>query len=415
MDLALSSRVHGIRAAAPLRATTLLLCVFALLESVRLPYDDWYLFVKVFGWLLGGTFLIESIRHPIRPTGEIYAYGGFLLTCALSAFPPLDADWFTTTITTTVQVFVLFLVASSACRSENAVRLCLSMAGIGIAVVVWQAFQEGAITEALTEGARATPEHINANGFGRMLVTATAILMYWFMRQNTQWRRAAILGLMAGAAVLTVLSGSRFSLSGLVLLYGGWLGWVYRRELMRRPAVVVMIVIAALWLGTSFFALTSDLAMGARMGEVREAGGVMGAESLAPRLWLYEVAMKTLQEHPVAGLGFGSVREVTEGWPGHSDFVEVAIQGGLIGLAFYYGVFLMVLRRLERARRRAGDLLQKRNAALLEVLIVVTAFLALGAPIYTGKLPWILIGCASGYATFLLETNGVKKTIPRTA
>jgi O-antigen ligase len=213
-------------------------------------------------------------------------------------------------------------------------------------------------------------ELIGARSFGLFALLGVAHFL-------AQWRYGRRSGLL-WASVLTFLIGvshSRLALGIAIALFP--LAQLPTRRLRR---LVKMIIVSCVTIGLSYAAfqyfdalrerfLTGDLAL--RIGSV----GI----NVSGRLTFWRVTMDSLSEHPIAGKGAGSTEGLIESvfldirHP-HSDYLRIAHDYGLIGLALWIVSMIALLLLLWRSWRLADSVGRRPATLQLSAFLALVAF-----------------------------------------
>jgi O-antigen ligase len=279
------------------------------------------------------------------------------------------------------------------------------------------------IAEQLRGGQRLSGMARNANSFAILMVYATACLAYfWMLPTRTFWLRWVKRGLIAVCAALmmygTILSGSRKGALAMVLLYLLWIFFCYRRDLARKPALLVTVIFAAILLaGTIWgYVQTSDLGRrfdlavdGYRRGGI--AGGLGDARSS-----LYGDAMNMIKKNPVAGVGIGCFQlRSSTGLVAHSEYAEIAADTGLVGAGIYFSWYVVFWIRLGRIRKWAKnkDRVVWQTAGLTCAMFLVICAMNFGSWIYPSKTAFLFLGSFMGYSMML--SRSIRETQHTTA
>jgi O-antigen ligase len=213
--------------------------------------------------------------------------------------------------------------------------------------------------------------------------------------------RASLLGTVASfllvlAIVFSTARGVWLALLTMAVALG-----IVRRD--RRTLVALAAIALAAGIG---FALAPDLRALAR-NMFSQGGDNRG------RVAIYEANLAIIRAHPVLGLGFGrykaAARPFYDAHPkadrrshAHNNYLQVAAEAGLVGLAAFALVFAVALRKGWTALARAPDAMAWTVAAGAWVGIV--AFLAGGMTQYTfgdnevALTMWMCLGVLMGAA-----------------
>jgi putative inorganic carbon (hco3(-)) transporter len=216
-----------------------------------------------------------------------------------------------------------------------------------------------------------------------------AIYAIFYERRLIRW--VGVAALFAGTTGLLILSARTFYLG---LIFASLLLATYvltRRPAQRSPEyaralTTYFLVLALAAAGFSavqaaFYpdAARESLNVGARLGTVAQ----MGDASNRARLDAWHWSLQLMHENPGLGVGVGNWRiaaleHENQGSPhyfymyrAHNDFLETAADRGLLGGAFFLGIFLAVLALAVRSMRRSTVQVEVYRGSLLAALGVL--------------------------------------------
>lgn len=231
----------------------------------------------------------------------------------------------------------------------------------------------------------------NPNSLGILCLWGLAgCLHFWSGSGWRVWWRRPLLVAAAGALLITIiLTASRKSLLGVILLVAGWAWFCYRRVVMRNLWVTICLLglCGGLYVFTEFV-LESTLA-GKRFERVTAEDEKRGG--LTIRLMMYEDGLAMFWSSPLQGVGLNQSRFYSRsGSYTHSDLMEVFSGTGLVGGALYLITLGLLWRRLWRVHK-SPDFRDSRSAGLGLAVLVVYLVVGLGAPMYHSTLTWSLM------------------------
>jgi hypothetical protein len=386
----------------PLNLLVLLVGPFIVAACSVAYLEGWNYAVRGLGVVLAAAFILRAVfsRTGIAPESVLYlAWVGWCLVPGVGGLinPPLFWEhWFTL-----VQVLVLIAILAGFVENRRSLSFCLGSLLCAVFIVGMYGILSGEWRHAEQHGERVTSLTLNANAFGYSLLLATMSLAYfWTAQPGTKpFRRLLLIcGLVLCAAGIWA-SGSRKAVLSLVLFYPMWIWFCYRTEVVRRPAMLIFVVMI---LASGAVALSlgmKDSATGERFIETwelmtgrRTRGG--GSE----RLVLYGDAIRVFLANPVFGIGMGQFIYLSRlVHASHSEIMEVATGSGLPGLILYFGIIVVFWRRCGRIARWSGDPDEARLARLFRVCVVVLFLIALGRTNYANKEHWVFMASLIGY------------------
>lgn len=365
---------------------------------------------KGFGILLLLTYIAHMYRRRLHACPEVKIYLAWLLWTTMGVFGLTtfaEKFFFWERLLTIYQVWALMLIVSGFVRSQRTLSFVLLMFLLGAIIVGGYSWMTGEFRRVASQVRYGRVEGLagNANSFAILMVYATACLGYfWMLPTRSFWARLMKRVLLVQIALLlmygTMLSGSRKGALALVLLYAAWVFFCYRRDIVRKPVVLVTVVIAAAIgiIAVVGYIQTSEL--GRRFQQSFEGfrtGGVSGGLGDA-RSRLYRAAGRMIAENPFTGVGLDCFRVHSGmGAPAHSEYAEIPADTGLVGAAIYFSWYIVFLVRLIKIRKWTQDPLQWKITGLALAMFLVVCILNFGAWIYHSKVAFLFLGCFWGY------------------
>jgi O-antigen ligase len=336
--------VGGFPAAYLMMALSLLLLgwLAAARPRVEIGAEGW--------WLLVGFVLLAGV---FAGNGTLAYAANFLM---LALVPLLTAA-----------------LRANAAQSNADLMARLSLAGVGIAAAV-------ALYQVAVEG------RPRAAGIGSDEIwSATAALTIGWLTliglpaARGRWRFAYLFGPALGVMVV-MLSGSRGPMLAVPILFG--VAFAMLRGHRRWLAVLLVAVSGLVY----FWPDTSRLTSIATIGKELATGVPLTDGSFDVRKGLLDAGWAAFKMSPWTGYGWSRFAEATAPWTGrlqwversdafhlHSDPLNFAVAGGVVGLAAYLAI---ILAPVAGAWRTPAD--SQRVARRLGVAILVAAYLGCG-------------------------------------
>jgi O-antigen ligase len=192
--------------------------------------------------------------------------------------------------------------------------------------------------------------------YGYYVVTATVFFLTYLIishRSLTRWNRAVLIAATAGGLVASALCNSRGPILALVV------GLITAGFLLGKWRWVVSVLAT---LGLLLFVFSPDLP---RVFFDRFQNDLT-TDNSAGRLFIWSHSLEIAKEHPVFGCGPGNFptayaeqlgSDSTSGVQGHAhnDFLHQAAAGGIPALGLFLLLWIVVVGRLWRVRRLAGN------------------------------------------------------------
>ena len=189
--------------------------------------------------------------------------------------------------------------------------------------------------------------------FSHYLTIGFALSLSLAATARLAWRRVVFLGIAVASMACNLFT---YSAGGLV----GMLGAVAALITLRRSGKLLALVLAVLLV----IALVAPPALWNKVERLMTGRAL----TTAARLVTYQQAFMVISDHPLFGLGWGSIRTSLEGeyrlsradpvaFTAENYFLQRAVALGLVGLALYLGlwvVFVSNVRALGRARTANG-------------------------------------------------------------
>lgn len=358
---------------------------------------------KGIGWILALAYAMHIFRRRTRIPGELYVYLAWFLwaggTGALITTVPI---LFWGKLQTVFQIMVLLAILSGFTQNRKVLSFNLVMFLIAAFIVCGLSFASGEYRRAETGDERLAGT-LGANGFGIVMVMATACMAYLWMlptRFGKGLKYALLIPGMAVSAVTIVLSGSRKSLVGLALFYVAWVFYCYRKQMFKSGRILIVVFLGIGLGGYGIYRVSRGTQLADRMtrtwqfltGEGDRGGG-------EERLELYRIAGEVIAEHPLVGVGLDHYKLHSAGISAHSEYAEITADTGLIGAALYFPWYFILWWRCGKIRKWSLDPNEYHIAGLIRALIVVLLVFGFGAWFYDNKFSWIVMGSLIGYST----------------
>lgn len=190
--------------------------------------------------------------------------------------------------------------------------------------------------------------HPNVLGF--YLVLSIAIFAGFLSDMNRAWRQRAVVGL-APLVLVLLLTSTRGAWLGLVILFAT-LGVFYARKWL---VTALIIVVSLMFFGPAINRLSMET-VGIDLDRFPVVARVIDRHSdessLEWRFKLWSEMRYKADERPLFGHGLGvfpilreqRVRGYFEGTEAHNDYLRLAVETGMLGLAAYLVLILALLR-----------------------------------------------------------------------
>jgi O-antigen ligase len=324
------------------------------------------------------ALLVYRFREEfLAPPVEIRWFGAFVVWSLAGLLNAVDLGMYWRVFRLVAQIAILMLAIYVVVRRTRVSRPLLWGFVIAALSYVARSFFTGEFNTIEGAGYPALGGSIGPNGYAFvLLIGITALLLLW-RPEMALWRQGAMAMLGTLLAANLVLTASRKAFGALVLMLLFWAVWCVRRRLAHLRLQTVLGVAGGL--GLLFMLVTSvqGTFLENRLTRVRDDPELQ----LKHRRTLYDEGLDMIRSYPVAGVGLGNflAHSPSEGYA-HSDALEVAATTGIVGLLIYGGMYLALIRRLWRLRRRLRDRQALYQLDLVFVFLVCQGLISLGRP-----------------------------------
>lgn len=308
--------------------------------------------------LFRGTVLAYSLF------GLMLAYLLWLFIVAFNSKVPYTSMM---TLATLANLPVLYLVATNTptfAEIWKYLRTVLFVTGVFFAL--WGL---GQATHDVWYGAVVGPLH-DSNLFAALINVLWFPAAFLFLNSRSAQHPWKTILIGSGLFIMTVALFATASRGGI----GTWmlllpvLLWAGYRNVHTRPLVIFIPFIAILAYLFSVEILQIDFLN--RNLELSQD------PSMQARLLLWQSTIKMALAHPFAGSGWGTfasyyqayrspLEDTSAGYFSHSDYLQMAAEGGILGLLLLLALMLSVMVQLKRTLRRVADLAGLESLALL--------------------------------------------------
>jgi O-antigen ligase len=326
---------------------------------ISVALDNILLVLLFLGWLAGGAYAAK--RDAVWNNGVVLAALALFAILAVGtlygARYPGDAAGYLVKYADLLAIPVLVFVFRNARHREQA--LAAFAAGLALTLAISYLVKLGV----LPQRRPIVSDMIHPLAFKYKLTHNILMAFAAFLYANlaaratsTAWRWVWLaLSLLAAVNAMFLVDGlTGLLMLGLFALYGGylWKGW---RGL---AAALAAAVFAVAVLSTASAPFRSRLDKILPEYTEWQAGRVQIESSVGIRLELYSTTLAILRDHPLLGVGTGGFplayaeraqdTQVKTSRNPHSEFLLIAAQTGLVGLAALLGLFFMQWRLAAR-------------------------------------------------------------------
>ena len=402
-----------------------LMAIFVVGVTSVAEQPGWNWVVKGLGVVMTIAYAMNIWKTGLRVPREALLYVCWIAWTLVALPMVIYPAGFFLKFQTIVMIWVLMMVMSGMTTRRSVLTLVMASVLIGAFLLAVMAFKEGGFwrptsasygeyaDSSETESyERLSWRGINPNGFGRLMIMGCIAAGYLWL----QWQRRRFIRYMVLIPAILVLiaacifSGSRFSILGMGLATLAFFFWAYRPEVKRNPALLPVALVGMAMLfgfavyvgkGTAGFERMNRTFLyltGHRGQEVRGAG--------TSRVALYADVFEVVLRFPATGVGLLQYPNYSpRGKVTHSDFGEIATSTGIPGALIYYSMWFLLWRRSGRLFRSKRDPADARIGGVFRMILVVLLFSGLGAPVYSAKWVWAMLGAFLGYAMTVEEDD----------
>jgi O-antigen ligase len=307
--------------------------------------------------LLGALLMLAGLTLRRLLRGERWSFVGGVgaAMCALYAWAGLSTLWSAAPgesvafVLEAVKLVAAFVGLATALAAPSRVRVVMLVASLAALVPALGTLQRFRDEVELIEGYRAAWIGLLANP--NQLAMVMAVTMPWTLasalarRGALRWLLFGSLGVECACAVVTYSRGGALGMAmGLVAFA------LFAADRLKAIGLILVAAAAiAVFAPRSFWERTQtidDYAMDA---------------SAQGRLKAWQTGFRAVEEHPLLGIGAGAYghawdrhqpRNIRErAYASHNMWMQVLVELGLVGLALFAAMFLLLLAGLWRARR----------------------------------------------------------------
>jgi len=352
-----------------------------------------YGFVFIFLFLIYFLFPYKRLNTP----PEVLIYFAWIIWSLFGMLNATNTHLYLIQLRTIIQMgAMIFLVAGIVALRRNiyVVMLAITIGGIIIALYSYHA---GEFLEASYIASHFQVKSITGNPNDlayHLLFVIFAVFCLW--KSNSLWKqRIFLLSIIVIAVIGIIFSASRKGFLGVWLFMLLWFYFCQDKRISkdRIKVFLILLILAGLAYFTIDYAI-SQTYLGKRFSYLLVYG-----RGLDLRISLYQDGFDMLRKHPVSGVGLDQFRTLSSsGLYSHSDYLEVAVNTGIIGFALYFSIYVVLWFRFNRIKKLTADphllyMIGNFKAAIITILLV-----AFGRSNITSKLTWVFLASAIGYS-----------------
>lgn len=322
--------------------------------------------------LVGFTFL-QLFRWPDEKKIIIPSYCFVLLNFVAYNYVSQMWAWYphlvmNEVVSLAAGVIMCFIMVNYFMKTKSVGTILNTIAISGIVLSVYVVIEYGGLSSfynkatsmSKTSAARLGSEIANPNSIGMAAAYSVIVLLYFALYKKKRFcYLISVIPFIVMAA-----SGSR---KALLIVIIGFIMLVYLKQNKEQGIVKV---VKLLWWGIIAFVILSALLNLEIMSTVKErmeslfnlfsdSGGKVDGSALA-RKRMIELGFEQFKETPLFGIGLGNGSLVNLYGMGkftylHNDFIEMAVNNGIVGLFIYYGVLITLLNKHVKLMKKYAD------------------------------------------------------------
>lgn len=353
---------------------------------VAVLWGLWYFAIFTFGSeksiqmiIWGGALIVgaatlpkflEEFRWSKLPV-EVQWLGLFWLWTFTGLLVAVDLEVFARYSRLVFQFLLILLLLSFIIARSGAIKpLLVAFLAVGAGLTLYSAsgLDAGLSLESTKDLQRVTDS--NSVGFRGVMGIMGGLALYPEIRSKLQ-RGVVALGMMLSLYGL-VLSASRGAFVLLFVFIALWL-LMASSQLFRSKLILVAFIVI---IGVAGYYLYEFVIMETNLGRRMLLAQQLEDNSSRFRIELMLMAWNVFLDYPLSGAGLGQYGHATgTGMYAHVDISEILGTTGLIGLLFYYAMYLVTWRRLGWLKRHTRDpmILYRVNFARVSWLVLVIA------------------------------------------
>ena len=322
------------------------------------------------------------IQKPVRLPPELYLYGAFVLWCLSGLWVTTDFYAYWNYLKLIAQIEILFLcIVVIVARTGDVRHIFLALIWIAILLILIMLFSQKVLLELeYNESYRLSSVGLNPNGVGFMFLSGVMGLAFFWFKYKSILIRYLFIVIMAIFSIGIIYTASRKSFLVLLLFISLWLYFYYIKETLKRPVLIVPIVLTAFLL-LQFYDYVSDYTLlGKRLHQYNSVQE-MTEENV--RFLMMKEGWEFFKRSPIIGIGLAhfKIYSVTGGYA-HSDYFEVLSTTGIGGTLLYFSIYVVLWRRLRRLLHKLSDPRIRYEINLFRVILICILSLGFGGPIF---------------------------------
>lgn len=378
-------------------AFDIMLLAFVFASYVGTRHDAYNEIVKAFGWVVALFFPLRWLVRPIPIPREFVIYGVFVIWCSLTTLFGEYGFIGRSLLLTVIQLAILFLLIVGTLDSGRKIAALAWIMAPGVIVAAALPGLEGSAFK----GERLEGSMSNANYLG-MSCLITMGFLFFLMRRGNPVRILLIFTMIAGLVAIIIMTSSRNTSMGLVVLVMFFFWFRYGDQMKRNPAKLGLFIgITAIVFVISISLLAETKLMKRWHSGIEVLQGVSVSEgSTMGRLHYYKQGLIESFNNPIMGGGLG-YETMFLGNSVHNNYLSLLLDTGWPGTALYYGIYLSLLLRMRRLRRAGLTNAENTQVSAMQALLVSMAVMDINQVLHFYKPYIITLSAIAAYSTWL--------------
>jgi hypothetical protein len=265
------------------------------------------------------------------------------------------------------------------------------------------------------------------NRFAQILIVLLPLALFTYRTRRNRWAGLFVMAASGSIVLGMVFSHSRGAFTTLVglALIAGAMRWIRRSYLI--GGAVAAVVLVSLLAPRYVERITSIVTASALFGDDSSQNADGAIRGRATSMF---AAAQVFMDHPLKGVGPGQFkpyyseeyrqrnpdlkfRDVQGPRSSHSLYLEIAAEGGVLGLTSFFAIFGFLMHGLNRERRRWRRSRPELAGLATAFLFSLLAYLGTGVFLHLSfqRYLWLLIGLA-GAALHILRTTEPEERFP---
>ena len=318
----------------------------------------------------------------------------FCVFCYLSGFWAENPAFAHTKCVDMISVLIITTILAWCYQYTDSIEPLLKLImwlGYVLTIYTFVFFGVGNVLVMVTTGLRISNDAINANTLGEMCAYAILINLYFIIKN----KRIPIYSFLSIISLIMLAASS--SRKAIIILVGGILGYLiiknhadrdYLKKLVR-IALLIILAVVMLYAISHMTIFSNVFTRFQTMISLFTGSGTVDYSTSA-RTRLIRIGMELFKSHPILGIGmdnakiYGGIAFGIQDYYMHNNYVELLADGGIVGFALYYSMYLYFIIALIKYKD-----LEDVEYIFCFVLLIVNLVMDYGMVSYDSKIRFI--------------------------